>query len=395
MTKRHMPTARVLFLALFFGAALFAPYLQAVAQERTYTVKDIEVDVSADNAVSAREAAIAQAQQDAFRELAAQFLSAEEMAQFAPPSAVQIGPLIRDYEVQSERLSATRYQGTFSFRFEGDAVQRFFRQSGVTYSDVRGKPILILPYYQTDTAALLWRNNPFREAWNRQDTGAGLLPVMVPIGDLEDVRDTRADTPLSLPADILAGMAARYGASETFIALAAIESWQPGPDGQSAPARVAVRLYGSGGPEGTFLIDTVRTTMPYEGQGHAAFMEAIMDQAVRKTYDRLQEKWRRLTAVGETQAERMKVSLSFNGLAEWSALRQRLNDVSAIESVDILSLRPGTAEISLSYRGGEQRLQLALAQADFALSAIQDASYGFQQKAPRYRLVDQRGRYER
>jgi hypothetical protein len=110
------------FLAVFFTAMLaLIPLLHA--QEDPYTVSGVRVDATAASAVDARKQAFEQAQQAAFSLLASRFLSQDQMKNFQAPPAAQITPLVDDFEITNEKLSPTRYVGTYTFRFRHGASQ--------------------------------------------------------------------------------------------------------------------------------------------------------------------------------------------------------------------------------------------------------------------------------
>src|SRR5690606_27150955 len=125
-----------------------------------------------------REKAFNEAQIIAFKALAARLLGEDEKASFTPPEVSVISGMLQDFEITDERLSAVEYIGTYTFRFDGPAVRNFFNMKGVTYSDVASRPVLVLPFYQWGSRMVLWQgNNPFLEAWGRNDVKGGLVPL--------------------------------------------------------------------------------------------------------------------------------------------------------------------------------------------------------------------------
>lgn len=177
---------RTAFCAAFFVAAAFvlaASHAQA-ADDDAFTVTGVRVDVTAESALAAREQAFDKAQTDAFTELADRMLPDSQAESFTPPDPATISGMVRDFEITDEHLSNVRYVGTYTFRFRGDAVRHFLGAQGVSYTDVRSKPVLILPYFQKGAQTVLWGgDNPWLSAWNGSQSPRGLVPVVVPIGD--------------------------------------------------------------------------------------------------------------------------------------------------------------------------------------------------------------------
>ena len=148
--------ARIVFCAIVFSFFLVASMagVPAFAANPVFTIEDVKVDVTASNALEAKQKAFEQAQVDAFEIMANRMLSESEMKAAPPLDLSTISLLIQDFEVTKEQLSAVRYVGTYTFRFKDDAVRRHFSGQGFQYSDVGSKPVLILPF---DCASMVFK----------------------------------------------------------------------------------------------------------------------------------------------------------------------------------------------------------------------------------------------
>lgn len=127
MFPRPRTALRVSFLWLVGALVMAAP---ALAAPELYNVSNINVDVTAENALKAREEAFVQAQVKAFEELAGRILPEERFSSYTAPSADIISRLIQDYEVSDEKLAAKRYIGTYVFRFRRSAVDKYLGITG-------------------------------------------------------------------------------------------------------------------------------------------------------------------------------------------------------------------------------------------------------------------------
>jgi hypothetical protein len=87
-----------------------------------YEVTGVPVDVTAADAATARDQAIVEGQRKAFTMLMERLLGTEQAASIATPSDAQLSSMVQDFEVESERLSAVRYIGVMTFRFDAAAV---------------------------------------------------------------------------------------------------------------------------------------------------------------------------------------------------------------------------------------------------------------------------------
>lgn len=375
-------SALVLFFMLFSGIFGFSGI--ARADDPLFTVSGVRVDVTAESAVKARTQAFEKAQQEAFKMLAERLLPEEDAKTFAPPASTTISPMVKDFEITGEQLSRVQYIGTYTFRFKDAAIRNYFADKNVSFTDVRSKPVLILPFYQVGSKLTLWGDgNPWLAAWGRTDTRQGLVPVQIPIGDIADVGDVADSQALTYNVVNLHNMISRYGAGEAIIVIA-----QPKWDGTSTPggepASIDAMIYRTdlGAPA---FVKTVSTS-----QTDKTGSETLYDAAVRMTRQTFQSDWKSKTSVQMTgEKSTLQARVRFSSLREWSETQKALRKVAAISYMRVVRLSPRQAEIELTYSGPEDRLRLALAQSDITLSEPQ-ASYvqtgGYETTAPLYDL---------
>lgn len=91
-------------------------------RRRAYVVSGVPVDVTAADAVTARDQAILEGQRKAFAMLMEQQLGPEKAATITTPSDERLSAMVEDFEVESERISGVRYVGVLTFRFDQDSI---------------------------------------------------------------------------------------------------------------------------------------------------------------------------------------------------------------------------------------------------------------------------------
>lgn len=333
-----------LFLLFFAGSAWAANPL--------FTVSDVTVDVTAENAIEAREQAFAQAQVQAFKVLAQRMMSEGAAETLTPPDTTVISSLIQDFEVTEEKLSSTRYIGTYTFRFRDSEVKNYFGQQGVAYTDVTSRPVLVLPFYQMGGDTVLWSpRNEWLQAWNRARGLQGIVPLVVPIGDLMDVEDIGDSEALTYDDTKLARLLSRYNAGEAALLIA-----MPAGEGLS------VQIYRTdrAGPEAVQGVNI--DALPGETR------EQMFDRATRMVHEALQRNWKERTVASPQSTGRMQVRVLFSSLEQWAETQRALERVYGINEIILQSLSPNGARVDLLYQGDERRLRLALEQADITLN---------------------------
>ncbi len=354
---------RTVFYAVIAG--FFILSAPAYAQSAVFTVSDVQVDVTAENALAARDQAFEKAQIDAFSILVERMLPEDQFLNFTPPDAATISSLVKDFEVTKEKLSAVQYIGTYTFRFKDKEVKNYLGQSGVEYADVGSRANLIIPYYQDNGQMILWsRSNPWMEAWSRLEGRGGLVPVVVPLGDLEDVRDIGDDEALTYDERGLARLVNRYQAGEAVLAIAVPDVALSADSPPDAPVNGALSI-------NIYRTDRARPELTQQivvQAGNGDTRAAFFDKAVARVQRELQRDWKAKTLVREGQRGRLQVKVKYASLQEWSETQQALGRVYGIEEMEIKSLNPYEAELDLVFQGDERRLRLALQQANFILS---------------------------
>ena len=60
----------------------------------------------------------------------------------------------------------------------------WLRDFGVEVPTTQGAPILIVPVWRQPPESKLWEDNPWRKAWLDLKAEQGLLPLIVPVGDV-------------------------------------------------------------------------------------------------------------------------------------------------------------------------------------------------------------------
>jgi len=335
-----------IFLICFLTALVLNVSARA-QQDSLYTVRDVEIDVTAESAAKAREQALQEGQVKAFEMLAEKLLSDEDRQSFEMPLPDTISRMIRNFEIQHEQSSSVRYIGTLTYSFQKDLVQEYFEMGGLSYSEIKRKPVLILPLYQTREKTVLWEDpNPWRMAWYQVRGGGGLVPVVVPQGGIADVRTVPDSAIFSKSPSDLEPLMERYNADGTIVAIAT-----------DTPEEIKVFLY-------EYIGDTLHHTRTVKTP---KLSQEPFIQAAVSVLEELQKAWKTQTASDSLVESELMASVSFSGVQDWVRIQSQLESISLVTEVNVLSLAQDKAQVSIRFRGGEDNLRLALAQHDLRL----------------------------
>ncbi|MFK7840014.1 MAG: DUF2066 domain-containing protein [Bdellovibrionales bacterium] len=356
-TRVTSPVRIMFTLLLGFFIIATSPSL---ASDPIFTVENVEVDETAENAIAAREKAFEQAQIDAFTELSSRMLPDTDLATTELPPVNIISTLIKDFELMDEKLSDVRYVATYTFRFKDRDVRRYFAQKGSVVTDMSSQKLLVLPFLDANGRTALWSpGNVWMQAWNRVTNLSGVVPLEVPLGDIADVRDIGDSNAFSYNPTRLGSMLDRYGAGEAVIVVASPdEQLQAFTDSQAvAQGNIMIEIYRTdrGGPE---MVNQV-----FVNADGAITRQQLYDRGVTMVRSTLQKNWKQKTAIAPSPQSvgSIQVVVPINTLNDWLNIQSQLSRLSTLNTVMLRALTPRQANVEITYKGDRDRLALALA----------------------------------
>lgn len=348
-----MPSQR-LSTALLAAALLFAAvpaFAQAVVD--AFTVRGVEVDSSASNANAAKDQALADGQRQAFGQLLERLTAAADRARLPKADALAY---VRDYTIDQERSSSTRYLATLTVRFNPSAVKKLLREAGISFTDARTRPVVVIPLLRMADRSLLWDDpnagptNPWRAAWAGLD-GGGLVPLAVPAGDAVDQQTLTAEQAAAGDVVRLAAEGARWHTSDVLTVAGTLSA-----DGR----RLEVTLSGLPGTPRPF--DSVAYDLK---AGETA--DQLMSRAARDIARAVDTGYKQANALNFDQSTTLSAIVPLAGLDDWLAVRDRLSRVPQVRSFEVVSLSRAEAALVLHVVGDQDKMRTALANAGLSL----------------------------
>ena len=331
----------------------------ALASDDIYTVENAAVDRTAETAATARDVALAVGQQRALQRLLKRLTRAIDHQRLPNVGPTAIAEFVNGIEISEEKTSATRYIATLRVTFKKDRVRALLRTKGISFSETRAKPLLVLPVYRAAGAERLWQNpNPWRDAWSDLTVGSDApVPLLVPAGELADVAAISTTQALAGDRERLAVIADRYAVNEVLVAFAELDV---DLSTRARRLQVSLRQYGPTGPN--LIVESLASTGA-ETEG------AMIARAVAKIADAIQERWKEDTLIRFDKERSLSALVPLGGLQDWIVVRERLADSSLIQRVELSSLSVKSAQVVLHYWGDVNQLIVALAQSNLKLAA--------------------------
>lgn len=311
-----------------------------------WTVSNIAVDGTGASPSAAKEAALTQGRQKAWTEVFRRITPSSEWSRQPPLTAPELEVMVKSFDISGEKHSSTRYLATVTYVFNPGQVRSALRRFGTQFSESTARPVLVVPLNGTAWSP----ESAWGRAWAQQARRGRLVPVLVPVGDIQDMTSLAT---ISTAADwgIVRSLAERYGASSVLVASA-------GKSGSGLQVTMAHIK-----PEGRD-----QRSGSYSPQG-AEDEAALALRASGVVADSLQEDWKRTTSVDYGQQSTVSVMVPFGSLAEWVSIKRHLEGTKLIQLVAIEEVNMGQARVRIDYVGKVEQLQTALSQTNLFLNA--------------------------
>jgi hypothetical protein len=363
----HRP-ARMLWAGLILVFASLAVGMAAVRAQTAgrggafdpFTVSGVAVDKTAQSAAAARADAIAEGQRLALQLLIKRLAARPASDRIAATvTTARAAEMVRDFDIAEEKSSGVRYIAKLNVRFKPDAVRAMLRAEGAAFAETASRPLVVVPVFEGGGAPTLWDSpNPWREAWAAKLPRDGLVPMLLPTGDLSDMSTVKAEQARDGDSVKLRALAAKYNAGGTLVAVAKLDA--------SGELQVTgTRLGATGAPQ-----TVVEKFKPSPGESR----EALLQRAADSVATQIEERWKQdnmLRVGGSEQA--LEADVPFGSLREWVEIRSRLGRVAQIRRSDLRAVSKRDARVVLHYVGDEAQLSQALAQLDLRLETQGEA----------------------
>jgi hypothetical protein len=199
--------------------------------------------------------------------------------------------------------------------------------------------------------AVLWDDpNPWRAAWNGLG-GGGLVPIVVPTGDLADIQTISAEQAVAGNPTAMQSLGARWRTSDVLVAVAA-----PSANGKV----LDVTLIGSpGAPKPSDSLSYQLT------EGETA--DALMARAVRDIDRGIDTVFKQPNLLQFDRSSTLSTLVPLNSIEDWLTVRERLGRVAQVRRWELVSLSKAEAALVLHTVGEQEQVNAALANAGLRL----------------------------
>lgn len=352
------------------AAVTLLPLNEAVARGvSVYTLAKVKLDVTADNAVDAKNQALKEGPLQALRMIFKRFAPFRAYDRLETLTAVEADNVIEGFAVRNERNSSTRYLALLDYNFSRKRLQALLVKKGVPFFDRRSGKQVLMPVFSgyQDENNSSENEKSWWQAWRAID-----------------LKHALTDTKL-------------YKAKSSDH-----QKWQQIIDGNYDHYRELRQRYAV---KELILVDVRlneqkdKLTLRIFGEDHQGFIdysqEMPVEHGLKKTYEMaaiiafgiVEGRWREPQIAGDVVAvstgsgdaadseasgrrlvdETIFMRVTFRGLRDWQQIRKRLQRIPGVQKMQVNSLSPRGADLRMNYPGGATHLQKQLASYGFAI----------------------------
>jgi uncharacterized protein DUF2066 len=328
---------------------------QAASTDAVFTVGNYPVEARADNAVTAKDRALADGQQAALRSLLKRLVPVTAYARIRKLSTTRAGDLIEGYKVRSERNSATDYIASLDFSFQPKAVRDMLRREGIAFTDEQAPALIVIPLRRTAGSGAPESETAWTNVWKGLDLEHALTPVKLQALKKEIGADA-VNALANGDGSAMRAFAAAYGSELVLLAVT---------EQDDAAGRLNVTLSGRDAA-GAF---TLRRAYRLDA-GDPAYTSELAGVV---SLGILEGRWKALKSRRDTagggSAVDLLIAVEFRGMSEWQDISRRLSATPGVEELEVAGLSARGARVTLRYAEGAEELSKALAQQGLSLRA--------------------------
>jgi hypothetical protein len=328
--------------------------LRAAPNDEVYTVGNYPVDARAANAVAAKEKALAEGQQAAFRSLLKRVVPVTDHDRLKRLASLKSSDFFEGVSVRSERNSSTRYIASLDFSFRADSVRAVLRQEGISFVEEQAREAIVVPVVRdaqgnvdTGRTARAWTS-----IWKTLDLDHALTPL-----DLQTLKpEIHADTLKELAEGRADGRALAGAYGQPYVVMAIAE-----PDAGAKRLNVTLAGIDAVGP-----LSLRRSYRVYDGDtAYAMELAAVVAQGV------LEGRWKahRLGTGAAGLGTPVALQARYASLGEWRDMRRQLLDLPGVAELRIEAESAQGATLSLRFPGGSDAFATAVAGRGLALES--------------------------
>lgn len=316
-----------------------------VLSANLYQIENVPVAAEVDNAIEARDIAIANGQVDAFWRMVRKMVKSDDLIKIPLLGQNEVVNFVQNVSLADEKTTATKYMAMLTVNFKPRAVQDFLAENQVPFLVQAPPSALIIPVYrQGESISLVEADSPVYGALKNIVSKNDLFEWVLPESDPDTantIKEAWLNTDVNVWADILSGI----GVGRVFL----WEITQVGP---------------------TVAVETKSFPEDQEGWERVSFktivpsgnIQSVVPILFEQTELLLEKAWRSVKTNNLETPNMFWITVPIQNISEWVSIRKKLDSMEFLNGFDVRGFRPRQVLVALQFKGtGEQldeRLQV-------------------------------------
>lgn len=360
----------VAFLLALFGTF----FLAGQAGAEVFTIDHVDVDISARNALAARETAIDWAEGEAFRILLKKLTLEADHDHLPRLSATEVKALVEGIQIDDEKTASRRYLATITVKFSANDVRSLLNSHQIPMAESEARSVLLLPVFEYAGALTLWaKPNDWFEAWRQVDLNNRLQPLMLPEVSFQDLLEISAIQAFRQDDETFKAIQGRYGADTVMTVAATLTT-----DFEQNAFLLTVDFTGNS-PTPALGAELVFRAAP------DVTASELLEAAALGIADYLERVWKGQVVLRTDQRETIVAWQRVNDLSDWLKMQETITDNPLVRDLSVRSLRSDSVELEFSHAGTQIQVIAAFALQDVFLveaDGFWEMGFGLKEPAP-------------
>ena len=325
-------------------------------QTSAFFIEGVEVSARANDAEVARQMAMDEALEAAWKRLAGRVLLEPEAMTFDNASVRNLVDYVR---IDKETVLPKRYLATLTYCFDRDMTRAYLDERDLVHAELRSSPMLILPVWNMSDQPRLWRRpNPWAEAWTalmRQRDGLVDLKL---VGSLGTERALTAEDVTAFDSYSLARAAQLEGVEQVVVTVVT-----PRMEGGRLKAAVQATLFDRQGvKESEFFRRDDVVFSSVETAGSMAELAAEIEGQIEYV-------WRDVNRISLRESGAFTLRIDASSVRQWSQQLALLKSLAPVEDLKVMQLDSGGGQVRLMLSSSMRSLNYALESAGLDLDS--------------------------
>lgn len=308
------------------------------------SVEKIAISAKGNSAKEARQIAVEEGEKKALEIVLKRITSAmATQTLLEQMESADISLLIQSMDMLSEKVTPNHYKANVTFTFNTQLLKNRLEQEGIAFDTTPSDPVMVIPVLYENNSIILWDTpNPWLAQWQATKDHSNFIPIIIP----------QADKPLIQTTAIERLLSDEYSLSNDYAMRRAMQ--QTNADS----VLLAEARYSINRSRNSYFLQVYLTTITNEGisKQRQSFsgklgmpLEALFRGAIKKIIERMEQAYRDQQNAQKLTKQVFSLIVPVKDLAYWQMMKNRLDNINAIEKVVVNELSVQRALVDLHF----------------------------------------------